>query len=117
MGTCRAHANLGRVSLELRGGLSFEMEGTGLMNNFPSLVTRDICYAADNTRTRAGSLMRRGLQLRVPGRCYRLYHRQKCKRWILRESAWAKQVDRYGARLKTKDPLRTKSGNRLFVEI
>jgi hypothetical protein len=67
---------LGKVSLELACGLFFEMKETRLMNNFLSLVTRDICYAADNIRTRAGSLTRRGLQLRVPG-CYRLYHRQK----------------------------------------
>lgn len=101
------------LALELGGDLCFEMEKTGLMNNFPSLVTRDICYAADNTRTRAGSLMRRGLQLRVPGRCgYTIGRSSKDG-----ESAWAKQVDRYGARSKTKDPLRTKSGNRLFMEM
>src|ERR1700733_6865663 len=39
-----------RLSSELSGVLCFEMEATGLMNNFPCLVIRGICDYADSHR-------------------------------------------------------------------
>ena len=41
-----------KVSSELGGVLSFEMEGAGLMNSFPRLIIRGICDYADSDKNK-----------------------------------------------------------------
>ncbi|KAF3176873.1 hypothetical protein TWF225_008529 [Orbilia oligospora] len=42
-----------RLSSELDGAICFEMEATGLMNHFPCLIIRGICYYADSHKNKS----------------------------------------------------------------